>query len=53
MKHGVRPTRAQKKLIQKWDLAPSDWLVVKDTPDMMLIVHRHSDSTFRRITKEK
>ena len=32
MKHGVKPTVAQRKLMQKWKLNPADWLVVKDEP---------------------
>lgn len=52
MKHGVRPTREQKKLIQKWKLKPEDWLVTKDTPEILELVHRHSDRTVRTIHKE-
>lgn len=51
MKHGVRPTREQKKLIQKWGLDPAVWLVTKDTPELMELVHRHSDKTKRTILK--
>ena len=41
MKHGKRPTREQMKLLQKRKLKPEDWLVVKDTPEQMELVHRH------------
>lgn len=51
MKNGKKPTVAQCKLMQKWRLDPSVWLVVKDTPNEMLIVHRHSDKTTRVIPK--
>lgn len=51
MKHGKKPTREQKKLMQKWKLIPENWLVVKDTPDQMLLVHRHSDKTTKIIVK--
>lgn len=51
MKHGKKPTREQKKLIQKWKMNPENWLVVKDTPDQMLLVHRHSDKTTKIIPK--
>ncbi len=51
MKHGVRPTREQRKLIQKWGLDSSVWLVVKDTPEQMELVHRYSDRTKRTIHK--
>lgn len=45
MRHGKRPTRAQKQLMQKWRLNVENWLVVTDTPDAMTIRHRHSDKT--------
>ncbi len=51
MKHGKKPTVQQRKLIQKWRLNPADWLVSKDTPDEMVIVHRHSDSIIKTIHK--
>lgn len=51
MKHGKKPTREQKKLLQKWKLNPENWFVVKDTPDQMLLVHRHSDRTTKIIPK--
>lgn len=47
MKHGKNPTREQKKLLIKWKLDPAMWLVVKDTPERMELVHRHFD----RVTK--
>lgn len=52
MKHGKKPTREQKKLIQRWGLDPAVWFVVKDTPEEMLLVHRYSDKTQRTIHKE-
>lgn len=51
MKHGVRPTVAQRKFIKKRGLIPENWLVVKDTPYEMHLVHRHSDRTKRIILK--
>lgn len=51
MKHGRKPTVAQCKLIQAWNLNPTDWLVVKDTPEEMHIVHRYSEKTTRIIPK--
>lgn len=53
MKHGKKPTREQRKLIQKWKLDPGVWLVTKDTPEQMELVHRFSDKTTRVIHKEK
>ena len=51
MKQGVKPTRAQRKLIEQWKLDAHDWLVVKDTTTEMVIVHRHFGQC-RTITKE-
>ena len=53
MKHGKNPTRSQRKLLQQWKLKPEDWLVVKDTPEQMELVHRFSDKTRRVIHKEQ
>lgn len=52
MKHGKKPTAAQRKYIQSKGLVPENWLVVKDTPTEMVLVHRHSDKTVRKINKE-
>lgn len=53
MKHGKKPTREQCKLIQEAKLNPSDWFVVKDQPDQMLLVYRTNDEKTRIIPKEK
>ena len=45
MKNGKKPTREQRKLLQKWKLDTYSWLVVKDTPTEMVLVHRHFDKT--------
>jgi hypothetical protein len=50
MKHGRNPTREQRKLLQKWKLDPAR-LVVKNTPDRMVLVHRHFDHTKKTIPK--
>ena len=42
---------AQMKLMVKWRLDPTMWLVSKDTTTEMLIVHRHSDKTTKIIPK--
>lgn len=52
MKHGKKPTRQQKKLLQQMNLDPAFWLVVKDTPEQMELVHRYSDRTTKTIHKE-
>ena len=51
MKNGKKPTHEQRKTIQRWGLDPLDWLVVKDTPTEMVLVHRYSDKTTRSIPK--
>lgn len=51
MKHGKKPTVKQCKLMQRWGLDPADWLVVKDTPDEMHLVHRFSETTTKVIPK--
>ena len=45
IKHGKKPTREQRKLIEKWKVNTQDWLVVKDEPSKMTLVHRHLDKT--------
>ena len=42
MKHGKKPTVAQRKVISACGLNWENWLVVKDTPEGMVIVHRYS-----------
>ena len=51
MKHGKKPTREQRKLLQQWKLDTYNWLVVKDTPTEMVLVHRNFDSIQRIIPK--
>lgn len=51
MKHGKKPTVAQKKLMQEWRMNPADWLVVKDTSEEMVVVNRWSDMTTKTIIK--
>lgn len=51
MKHGVKPTREQRKLMEKWKLKSEDWLVVKDEPSRMTLVHKHFDTKTKVIPK--
>ena len=51
IKHGKKPTREQKNLMQKWKLNSADWLVVKDTPEEMVLVNRWSERTIKTIHK--
>jgi hypothetical protein len=39
-----RPTRAQKIIIKRWHLNPENWLVKKETPYEMTIVHKHTEA---------
>lgn len=45
MKHGRRPTAAQRKLMQKWKLNCEDWLVERETLHELVLRHRHFDKT--------
>ena len=51
MKHGKKPTVAQRKLLEKWRLKAEDWLVVKDEPSKITLVHRHFDNVQKIIPK--
>ena len=51
MKNGKKPNVRQMKLLAANRLDPKDWLVVKDTPEQMELVHRFSDKTRRVIQK--
>ena len=48
MKHGRKPTKAQKIILKERRLNPDNWLIVKNTPEEMLVVHRYT-STIRNI----
>ena len=51
MKNGKRPTKNQAIFIKEKGLDPTVWLITKDTPDRMELVHRYSDRTKRTIHK--
>lgn len=51
MKHWKKPTAAQRRLMEKRGLDSRVWLVVKDTPNYLELVHRYSDKTMRVIPK--
>lgn len=51
MKHGVRPTREQRKFIASKGINAENWLIAKDTPKEMLLVHRLTNAT-KTINKE-
>ena len=45
MKHGKRPTREQRKLMEKWKVNTQDWLVERETLSELVLIHRHFDNT--------
>ena len=52
MKQLKKPTREQRKLIEKHKLSSADWLIERDTPEELVLVHRFSDKTTKTIHKE-
>ena len=51
MKQLKKPTREQRKLIQSKRLNPENWMVERDTPEKLVLVHKHFDSKKRTIFK--
>lgn len=51
MKQLKKPTREQMKLLQKRKLKPEDWMVERDTPEELVLVHRYFNGTKRIIPK--
>ncbi|MBU5442057.1 hypothetical protein [Paenibacillus sp. MSJ-34] len=47
MKQAKRPTRKQKTVIDGYGLNPNNWFVERDTPQEMVIIHRHTGSIRR------
>ena len=52
MKHGKKPTVRQAKILQAKRLDPDNWLIERETPEEMVIVHRYGN-TKRIIRKER
>ena len=44
MKHGKKPTREQRKLMEKWKVNTQDWLVERETLTELVLIHRHFDN---------
>jgi hypothetical protein len=42
LKNGKKPTVRQRKIIRYFGKIPENWLVVKHTPEEMVIVHKIS-----------
>ena len=51
MKQLRKPTREQRKLIQSKRLNPDNWMIERDTPEKMVLVHKHFDNKTRTIKK--
>lgn len=51
MKQLRKPTREQRKLIQSKRLNPENWMVERDTPEKLVLVHKHFDNKTRTIKK--
>ena len=51
MKQLRKPTREQRKLIQTKRLNPDNWMIERDTPEQMVLVHKHFDGKKRIIQK--
>lgn len=51
MKHGKKPTAQQRKMIERAKSDPHMWLVIKDTPEELVLVHRHYERQTKRIPK--
>lgn len=51
MKQLKKPTRSQKMLLQKRKLNPADWMIERDTPEQLVIIHRRFDSKKKIIPK--
>ena len=45
MKHGKKPTREQRKLMEKFKVNAQDWLVERETLSELVLRHRHFDKT--------
>ena len=43
IKHGKKPTREQRKLMMKWKVDTYDWLVERETPTELVLIHRNFD----------
>ena len=51
MKHGKKPTREQRKLMQKWKVNAQDWLVERETNTELVLIHRHFENRTKIVPK--
>ena len=47
MKHGIKPSREQRKFIEKCGYNSTEYLVIKDTPNKMWIRDRNGDTIIK------
>lgn len=52
MKKKKNPTKKQSIFIEKKGLNPQNWMIERDTPTEMVLVHKHFDNQVRIIHKE-
>ena len=45
MKQLRKPTREQRKFIQSKRLTPDNWLIERNTPEELVLVHKYSNKT--------
>lgn len=43
MRHGKRPTRAQKITINRYGLSCENWLVMRASKDYLILLHKHTN----------
>ena len=51
MKQLRKPTREQRKFIQSKRLNPDNWMIERDTPEQMVLVHKHFEGKKKIIPK--
>ena len=51
MKHGVKPSYSERKIIESFGLDAHDWLISKKLADKIVLVHRHLDGVMKTIPK--
>ena len=51
MKAGKKPTRSQRIFIKGKRLNPENWLVERDTPEKIVLLHKHFENKTRTIYK--
>ena len=51
IKHGKKPTREQRKLMEKWKVSTMDWLVERETNNELVLRHRHFENKTKIIPK--